>query len=33
MEKAAAGDAGTTSRVNTMIPMLYCMVARQNAGL
>jgi len=35
-EKAAAGRrAGMTSRVNTMfsIPMLYCMVAQQNAGL
>src|SRR2546422_11593344 len=35
-EKAAAGRlAGLTSRVNTMlsIPMLYCMVAQQNAGL
>jgi uncharacterized membrane protein len=35
-EKAAAGRrAGTTSRINTMlsIPMLYCMVAQQNAGL
>ena len=35
-EKAAAGRlAGMTSRINTMlsIPMLYCMVAQQNAGL
>jgi len=35
-EKAAAGRrAGITSRINTMfsIPMLYCMVAQQNAGL
>jgi len=35
-EKAAAGRrAGVTSRINTMfsIPMLYCMVAQQNAGL
>src|SRR5215470_9365898 len=35
-EKAkAARIAGLTSRVNTMlsIPMLYCMVAQQNAGL
>jgi uncharacterized membrane protein len=35
-KKAAAGRvAGMTSRVNTMfsIPMLYCMVAEQNAGL
>ena len=35
-EKAAAGRlAMLTSRVNTMlsIPMLYCMVAQQNAGL
>jgi uncharacterized membrane protein len=35
-EKAAAGKlAGMTSRINTMlsIPMLYCMVAQQNAGL
>ncbi len=35
-EKAAAGrTAGMTSRINTMlsIPMLYCMVAQQNAGL
>ena len=34
--KAAAGRlAGMTSRINTMlsIPMLYCMVAQQNAGL
>lgn len=32
---AAAKKAGITSRVNTMlsIPMLYCMVAQQNAGL
>jgi uncharacterized membrane protein len=32
---AAARVAGMTSRVNTMfsIPMLYCMVAQQNAGL
>lgn len=32
---AAAKMAGMTSRVNTMlsIPMLYCMVAQQNAGL
>jgi uncharacterized membrane protein len=32
---AAARVAGITSRVNTMlsIPMLYCMVAQQNAGL
>jgi uncharacterized membrane protein len=35
-EKAAAAKtAGMTSRINTMlsIPMLYCMVAQQNAGL
>ena len=35
-EKAAAGKlAGMTSRINTMlsIPMLFCMVAQQNAGL
>jgi uncharacterized membrane protein len=35
-EKAAAARlAGMTSRINTMfsIPMLYCMVAQQNAGL
>jgi uncharacterized membrane protein len=35
-EKAAvARRAGMTSRINTMfsIPMLYCMVAQQNAGL
>ena len=35
-EKAAAAKlAGMTSRFNTMlsIPMLYCMVAQQNAGL
>jgi uncharacterized membrane protein len=35
-DKAAAGRlAGMTSRINTMlsIPMLYCMVAQQNAGL
>jgi uncharacterized membrane protein len=35
-EKATAGRrAGMTSRINTMfsIPMLYCMVAQQNAGL
>ena len=35
-EKASAGKlAGMTSRINTMlsIPMLYCMVAQQNAGL
>ena len=35
-EKAAAARlAGLTSRVNTMlsIPMLYCMVAQNNAGL
>ncbi len=35
-EKAAAARlAGLTSRVNTMlsIPMLFCMVAQQNAGL
>jgi uncharacterized membrane protein len=35
-QKAAAGRlAGMTSRINTMlsIPMLYCMVAQQNAGL
>ncbi len=35
-EKAdAARLAGMTSRINTMlsIPMLYCMVAQQNAGL
>jgi len=35
-EKAAAGRlAGMTSRINTMlsIPMLYCMVAQNNAGL
>ena len=35
-EKAAAGrTASMTSRINTMlsIPMLYCMVAQQNAGL
>ena len=35
-EKAAAGRTATlTSRINTMlsIPMLYCMVAQQNAGL
>jgi len=35
-EKAAAArTAMITSRVNTMlsIPMLYCMVAQQNAGL
>ena len=35
-EKAAAGKlAGMTSRINTMlsIPMLYCMIAQQNAGL
>jgi uncharacterized membrane protein len=35
-EKAAAAWlAGLTSRINTMlsIPMLYCMVAQQNAGL
>jgi uncharacterized membrane protein len=35
-EKAASARlAGLTSRVNTMlsIPMLYCMVAQQNAGL
>jgi uncharacterized membrane protein len=35
-EKAAAGRvAGMTSRINTMlsIPMLYCMVAQQNAPL
>jgi uncharacterized membrane protein len=35
-EKAAAArKAGLTSRFNTMlsIPMLYCMVAQQNAGL
>ena len=35
-EKTAAGRlAGMTSRINTMlsIPMLYCMVAQQNAGL
>ena len=35
-EKAAAGKlAGMTSRINTMlsIPMLYCMVAQQNAAL
>jgi uncharacterized membrane protein len=32
---AAARLAGMTSRINTMlsIPMLYCMVAQQNAGL
>ena len=32
---AAARVAGMTSRINTMfsIPMLYCMVAQQNAGL
>jgi len=35
-EKAAAAKrAGMTSRINTMlsIPMLFCMVAQQNAGL
>src|SRR5688572_24793801 len=35
-EKAAAAkSAGMTSRINTMlsIPMLFCMVAQQNAGL
>ena len=35
-EKAAAAkSAGITSRINTMlsIPMLFCMVAQQNAGL
>src|SRR5262249_25065777 len=35
-EKAAAARAaGLTSRINTMlsIPMLYCMVAQNNAGL
>ena len=35
-EKVAAGKlAGMTSRINTMlsIPMLFCMVAQQNAGL
>jgi uncharacterized membrane protein len=35
-EKAgAARRAGMTSRINMMfsIPMVYCMVARQNAGL
>jgi uncharacterized membrane protein len=35
-EKAAAARmAGMTSRFNTLlsIPMLYCMVAQQNAGL
>jgi uncharacterized membrane protein len=35
-QKAAAGRlAGMTSRINTMlsIPMLYCMVAQNNAGL
>jgi uncharacterized membrane protein len=35
-QRAAAGRlAGMTSRINTMlsIPMLYCMVAQQNAGL
>ncbi len=35
-EKAAAARlAGMTSRINTMlsIPMLYCMVAQNNAGL
>jgi uncharacterized membrane protein len=35
-EKAAAARlAGMTSRINTMLslPMLYCMVAQQNAGL
>jgi len=32
---AAAKTAGMTSRINTMlsIPMLFCMVAQQNAGL
>jgi uncharacterized membrane protein len=32
---ATARVAGMTSRINTMlsIPMLYCMVAQQNAGL
>jgi uncharacterized membrane protein len=35
-QKTAAGRiAGMTSRINTMlsIPMLYCMVGQQNAGL
>jgi uncharacterized membrane protein len=35
-EKAAAARlAGMTSRINTMLslPMLYCMVAQNNAGL